>query len=92
MPVAFARKEAKKYGTDRFSEGAEINGRQVLIIEDVVTSGGQVVASAEELRRLGARIDYALCVIDRQEGGAERLEAERITLISCFKREDLSRR
>ena len=51
-----------------------------LVIEDVVTSGGQVVISTGELRNLGAHVDHALCVIDRQEGGAQALATEGITL------------
>lgn len=54
LPCAFVRKTAKAYGTRRLAEGAEVAGRRVLIVEDVVTSGGQIVLSAEELRTLGA--------------------------------------
>ncbi len=62
----------------------------MLIIEDVVTSGGQITISASQLRQLGAQIDYALCVIDRQEGAADKLLTEGITLLSLFKRSDFS--
>jgi orotate phosphoribosyltransferase len=89
LPCAFVRKQAKQYGTARLSEGAEVAGRRVLVVEDVVTSGGQVVISTNELRRLGARVDHALCVIDRQEGGAEALAAEGITLRALLTRADL---
>ena len=67
LPAAFVRKAAKPYGTARLCEGAEIAGRAVLMVEDVVTSGGQVVMSAGELRTLGAKVDCALCVIDRRK-------------------------
>ena len=53
LPAAFVRKTAKPYGTARLCEGADVFGKQVLIVEDVVTSGGQVVLSAGELRKLG---------------------------------------
>ncbi|MEH1812469.1 MAG: orotate phosphoribosyltransferase [Nostoc sp.] len=89
LPTAFVRKEAKKYGTSRLAEGAEINNRKVLIVEDVVTSGGQIVISAHQLRKLGAEIDYALCVIEREEGAIDRLFAEGIALLSLLKRRDL---
>jgi len=89
LPCAFVRKKAKEYGTARLAEGAEVQGRQVLVVEDVVTSGGQVIISADDLRRLGARVDHALCVIDRQEGGAEALAVQGIELISLFTRADL---
>ncbi|WP_328325874.1 orotate phosphoribosyltransferase [Kribbella sp. NBC_00382] len=84
LPCAFVRKEAKPYGTCRLAEGAEIAGRQVLVVEDVVTKGGQIVASTQELRALGAQISRALCVIDRQLGGAETLAADGIELTSLL--------
>ena len=89
LPCAFVRKQAKAYGTARLSEGAEVAGRRVLIVEDVVTSGGQVVISANELRKLGAHVDHALCVIDRQEGGAQALADDGITLRALLTRADL---
>jgi orotate phosphoribosyltransferase len=42
LPVVFVRKKAKEYGTRRLGEGAEIVGKRLLIVEDVVTSGGQL--------------------------------------------------
>jgi len=90
LPTAFIRKQAKQYGTARLAEGAEVAGRRVLVVEDVVTSGGQVVISTGELRKLGAHVDHALCVIDRQEGGAAALAADGITLRALLTREDLS--
>lgn len=89
LPCAFVRKTAKAYGTARLSEGADLAGKQVLIVEDVVTSGGQVVISAGQLRELGAKIDHAVCVIDRQEGGTEALAAAYIGLTPMFTRADL---
>ena len=65
LPCAFVRKQAKPYGTRRLAEGAETAGRRVTIIEDVVTTGGQIVLSANDLRALGAHITEALCVINR---------------------------
>jgi orotate phosphoribosyltransferase len=90
LPTAFVRKQAKQYGTARLAEGAEVAGRRVLVVEDVVTSGGQVVISTGELRKLGAHVDHALCVIDRQEGGAAALADAGITLRALLNREDLS--
>ncbi|ACU74997.1 orotate phosphoribosyltransferase [Catenulispora acidiphila DSM 44928] len=89
LPCAFVRKTAKAYGTRRLAEGAEIAGRRVLIIEDVVTSGGQIVLSAEELRTLGADVHEALCVIDREQGGGEALAAQGIQLSSLLTADDL---
>jgi orotate phosphoribosyltransferase len=84
LPCAFVRKEAKTYGTCRLAEGAEVAGRRVLVVEDVVTKGGQIVLSTKELRALGAEISQALCVIDRQQGGTEALTEVGLELISLM--------
>jgi orotate phosphoribosyltransferase len=91
LPCAFVRKAAKSYGTGRLAEGAGVAGKQVLVVEDVVTSGGQIAVSARALRELGARVDHAMCVIDRQEGGAEALAADGIALRSLLSRDDLEK-
>lgn len=84
LPVVFVRKKAKEYGTAKLAEGPEISGRKVLMIEDVVTSGGQIILSAADLRRLGAELLGAVCVIDRESGGAAKLAEHDITLSSLF--------
>ncbi len=91
LPATFVRKEAKEYGTARFAEGAPVEGRNVLVVEDVVTSGGQVVLSTADLRGAGAVISDVVCVIDRSEGGTEALTAEGLTLRSVVDRADLER-
>ena len=80
LPTAFIRKQAKEYGTARLAEGADIDGRRVLVVEDVVTTGGQVVRSSDDLRERGAIVSDALCVVDRQQGGREALGEMGITL------------
>ncbi|MGI8755815.1 MAG: orotate phosphoribosyltransferase [Acidimicrobiales bacterium] len=89
LPAAFVRKEAKAYGTARFCEGSDVDGRQVLVVEDVVTSGGQVVLSTADLRLIGATVTDVVCVIDRGEGGTEALAAEGLMLHSVVARPDL---
>lgn len=74
LPAAFVRKQAKTYGTCRLAEGADVAGRRLVVIEDVITSGGQVRASCAQLRALGAEVVRVLCVIDREQGGRERLD------------------
>ena len=91
LPAAFVRKEAKTYGTARLAEGADIAGRRVTVVEDVVTSGGQIVLSTAELRERGALVDHAFCVIDRGEGGAQALAEHGITLLTLLTRDLLDR-
>ena len=86
LPTAFVRKKAKPHGTERLSEGANVYGKRVLIVEDVVTSGGQIALSASALRELGATVTSALCVIDRGEDGMENLRESGIQLISLLNR------
>ena len=91
LPCAFVRKTAKAYGTARLAEGAEVAGRRVLVVEDVVTSGGQIVISTGSCASWAPTVDHALCVIDREEGGAEALAADGITLRALLTRADLDR-
>lgn len=89
LPAVFVRKRAKAYGTARLAEGPDVAGRRVTIVEDVVTSGGQVVESARELRGLGAEVAHALVVVDRQEGGAEALAEAGIVMSALITRAEL---
>ena len=73
IPAYFVRKEAKTYGTCQLAEGGAIEGKRLTVVEDVVTSGGQVVISCGDLRARGAVVDTALCVIDRESGGPQAL-------------------
>ncbi len=91
LPVLFVRKRAKEYGTRRLAEGGEVSGRKLLIVEDVVTSGGQVVLSTSDLRALGAVIDSAICVIDREAGGVDALAADGVALAALYTMDELKR-
>lgn len=84
LPVTFVRKAAKTYGTCALAEGTAVTGRRLLIVEDVVTSGGQVILSAQDLRALGATAEHAVCVIDREAGGREKLAEAGIELRALF--------
>ncbi len=89
LPCAFIRKSAKEYGTCQFAEGLEVKGKKLCLIEDVITSGGQVLLSTEDLRRAGAHVENVICVINR--GGDEavqKLNAVGLHLTSLFLRSD----
>lgn len=90
LPARFVRKQAKPYGTMRLAEGGEIDGLQIVVVEDVVTSGGQVVQSCADLRALGAQVSTVICVIDRQQGGVENLREHGLELRPLFTRVDLT--
>lgn len=90
LPAVFVRKQAKDYGTRQLAEGGGVHGKRLLVVEDVVTSGGQVVASTEALRGLGAVVTHAICVIDREAGGARALRSAGVELRSLFSKADLA--
>ena len=88
-PLLMVRKEAKAYGTAKLAEGCEFSGKRLLIVEDVVSSGGQINLSANELRDRRAVITDAVCVIDREMGGSENLASNGIKLTALFTETDL---
>ena len=88
-PSLFIRKKAKAYGTCRFAEGGDVRGMRLLIVEDVVTSGGQIIESVRALRNEGAVVSDVICVIDREAGGRANLEREGLSLVSLFSKSDL---
>ena len=87
--MVFVKRQAKEYGTYRLAEG--ISGRRLLIVEDVVTSGGQMLDFARELRKDGAMVEHAVCVIDHEAGGRESLAAAGLWLRALFTKSDLDR-
>ena len=74
----------KDYGTRRLAEGGQVTGRRLVVIEDVVTSGGQIIESCAALREDGADIVGVLCVIDREAGGADNLASHGLELRCLF--------
>jgi orotate phosphoribosyltransferase len=80
----FVRKAAKPYGTRALVEGGPVGQRRVLIVEDVVTSGGAILAAVRALRALDAEVTDAICVIDREAGGVSALASEGVRLQPLF--------
>ena len=91
IPVSFIRKKAKDYGTCLFAEGVNLFNKRVCIIEDVITSGGQVLLSAADLRSVGASLNGVLCVINRGGQEAEKkINSIELKLNALFKRDDFN--
>jgi orotate phosphoribosyltransferase len=90
LPARFVRKEAKTYGTCLLAEGGDIDGQRLLVVEDVVSTGGQVLMSTADLRERGAKVDTVLCVIDRRPEGSDVFEAEGLELRALFRMSDLT--
>ena len=91
LPCAFVRKEPKEYGTCKYSEGADLLNKNIILIEDVVSSGGAIIDSVKMLRSDGIKITAALCVIDRETGGYEKLQEHGVELISLFKQNEIDK-
>ena len=89
IPAAFIRKEPKDYGTCRYAEGASLQGKRFILVEDVVSSGGAIIDAMSKLKADGMVPEIALCVIDRQSGGAEALLAAGLALKALFRFEDI---
>ena len=87
LPTRFVRKKAKKYGTMRICEGGTVKNKRLCLIEDVITTGGQVIESAKELKKAGAIVLGVLCVIFRGES-TQALEKENLKLSYLFHKED----
>jgi orotate phosphoribosyltransferase len=68
------RKEAKQHGTGRLIEGPIKEGDRVVVIEDVITTGGSALKAADAVQRAGARISGIMALVDREEGGRAVLE------------------
>jgi orotate phosphoribosyltransferase len=88
-PACFVRKAAKTYGTCQLAEGLDVAGLRLLVVEDVITSGGQVVISANDLRDRGAIVEQVVCVIDREAGGVEALKETGLELHALFSMTEL---
>ncbi len=84
VPAGFLRRERKSYGTRRQIEGHPVAGRDVVLVDDVVRSGSQVLRAVSVLRRAGASVATAICVLDRGIDGRARLAENQIILRSLL--------
>jgi len=83
-PFVIVRKAEKEYGTRRLLEGRAEAGQRVVVVEDVVTSGGAALQAVGVLREAGLEVGAVLCVVDREQGGREAFAAEGVTLDPLF--------
>lgn len=84
VPAAFLRRERKSYGTCRQVEGHPVAGKRVVLVDDVVRSGSQVLQAASVLRRAGVSVTTVICVLDRDLDGRARLAEHQIVLRSLL--------
>jgi orotate phosphoribosyltransferase len=84
LPFVIVRKAAKDYGTANRLEGVYEPGQRVCVVEDVVTSGGALLDAVTALREAGLDVCAAICVVDREEGGAEAIAAAGVPFHPLF--------
>jgi orotate phosphoribosyltransferase len=89
LPFLIVRKAAKDYATANRLEGAFSPGERICLVEDVVTSGGAALEAVEALRDAGLECGTAVCVVDREEGGADALARAAVRLWPLFSVRDL---
>lgn len=83
------RKESKKHGTGKLIEGPFHSGDRVIIVEDVITTGGSALQAVVAIRAAGGIVQGVLALVDRGEGGRETIEAAGITVVSLVTAEEL---
>ena len=88
-PFVIVRNAKKEYGTAKLFEGRLDPGDVVLLVEDVATTGGQVLEAAKTITDAGATVEKIVAVIDRQEGARENIEAAGHTFASLMTKTDL---
>lgn len=84
IPMVMRRKEKKDYGTKQLIEGVFAPGQRCLIIEDVITTGGSIIETADDLKEAGLVINDVIVLIDREQGGHENL-SKHFTVHSIIK-------
>jgi orotate phosphoribosyltransferase len=90
IPAMFVRKTKKDYGTAAQVEGVHSTDDRIVIVEDVVTTGGQAIEMIESLRAQGLNISGVLAVLNRSEGSDEAFQAIGMPFWPLFSREDFS--
>ncbi len=89
LPTVFVRKQTKTYGTCRLAEGADVAGRTVTLIEDVITTGGAVRNAALALRSDNANVSNVICAIDRRTETGDVLNDVSVSVLAVLTKSDL---
>ncbi len=83
------RKSAKGHGRQKLIEGNFAKGDSVVVIDDVITTGGSTLQAIDEIEKAGGHVAFVVVLVDRQEGGREAIEERGHTVVSIFTRADL---
>jgi len=85
VPMVYVRSGERGHGTGRLVEGELEAGSRVVIVDDVLTTGGSIMSAAKAISVLGGRVAYALVFLDRLQNGVRRLREEGVTAYSVIK-------
>lgn len=90
LPALYVRKERKDHGSAKLVEGdkALFDGIRVVLLEDVITTGGSSLRAVESLQAVGAKVVGILAIVDRQEGGADTIREAGLPLLSLTTKSD----
>lgn len=91
LPTVFIRKKAKDYGTCQAVEGGRLSGKRVVLIEDVITTGGAVADAARLAREAGGEVIAVVCAIWRGEGPPRIESIPDVPILAAMTKEDLAR-
>jgi orotate phosphoribosyltransferase len=89
LPFVIVRNAKKDYGTSKMYEGVLPEGASVLIVEDIATTGGQVLEAAKQLTDAGCKVERIVAVIDRLEGARDNIERAGFVFESLLTSDDL---
>lgn len=89
LQVFTVRKEPKGHGRGKQIEGNFKEGDRVVVVDDVITTGGSTLKAIEAIRAAGGEVAFCLVLVDREEGGRPAIEAEGIPVVSIFTRTEL---
>jgi orotate phosphoribosyltransferase len=92
LQVFTVRKAVKDHGRQKRIEGNFSSGDSVVVVDDVVTTGGSTIQAIDAIEQAGGHVAFVLVLVDRQEGGRENIEQRGHKVFSIFTRADLSER
>lgn len=89
LQVFTVRKEPKGHGRGKQIEGNFQEGDKVVVVDDVITTGGSTLKAIEAIRKAGGEVVFCLVLVDREEGGKNAIEADGVPVVSIFTRSEL---
>lgn len=89
LDVFVVRKSPKSHGQTKLVEGRSVQGRQVVVIDDVITRGDSTLKAVDAIEAEGGKVVLAAVLLDREEGGRAKIEARGIPVVSVFRKSDV---